>query len=229
MSNIWLYEFCSDVAYFFINIHKRLTCRKVYIGRGARVNLHAELEGNNKIERNTIFAGKMGKYSYIGANSLIVGSLGRFCSIGGNVFFLASTHPSKNWISTHPSFYSVKKQSGISFTTKNRFNEYPKKEGHPFSIEIGNDVYIGFGATILGPVTIGDGAIIAACSVVTKDVPPYAIVAGNPAKILKFRFEPDEVDFIQKTQWWNKDEEWLKENADKFCSFKTFCQIYSID
>lgn len=227
MKSIWIYEFCSDIAFFFINIYKRISCKKILIGRGARVNIWARMEGYNKIERNTIFAGDLGRFSYIGANSLVVGKVGRFCSIGGNVTFLGSTHPTTGWISTHPSFYSTKKQVGISFTRINRFNEYPKKEGHTHSIEVGNDVYIGFGATIIGPVSIGDGAIVAACSVVTKDVPPYAVVAGNPARILRYRFEPNEIDTIQKSQWWNNDVKWFRENSEKFNSYATFCDIYA--
>lgn len=114
--SLWFYELCSDVAYFFINIYKRQSSSKIRIGRGERVNIHAQLEGFNKIERNAMFVGKLGKYSYVGANSLVSGEIGRFCSIGGNVRFLASTHPVKEFISTHPVFYSTKKQSGVSFT-----------------------------------------------------------------------------------------------------------------
>ena len=130
--NLWLYEICTDVAYIIIDIYKRMTSHKLRIGRGARINIHAQFEGYNKIERGARFVGKLGKYSYVGANSLISGDVGRFCSIGENVIFLTSTHPVKELISTHPVFYSKKKQSGISFTKENLFNEYPIKEGHKY-------------------------------------------------------------------------------------------------
>ena len=220
--SLWLYEVCADMAFFFINIYKRLSSHKIRIGKGARVNFHAKLEGYNKIERSSWFIGKIGRYSYIGANCIVKGEIGRFCSIGGNVTFLTSTHPVKEFISTHPVFYSNKKQSGISFTKTNLFNEYPIKEGHQFSIEVGNDVYIGYGVTIIGPVTIGDGVVIGSGSVVTKDIPPYAIVAGNPAKILKYRFDEKQIDYLEKVQWWNKDDEWLAAHATHFMSFDSF-------
>lgn len=225
--NLWFYEVCTDVAYFFINVYKRVTSPNVRIGRGAKVNIHAKLEGYNKIERNSLFVGEMGRYSYIGVNCRINGLIGRFCSIGGNVVFLSSTHPVRDFISTHPVFYSKKKQSGKSFTSKNLFNEYPKKEGHRYSIEIGNDVYIGYGVTVIGPVSIGNGAVIGACSVVTKDVPPYAIVVGNPAKILKYRFNANEIELLERVQWWNKDEDWLAEHAEQFTSFESFEKCFS--
>lgn len=227
MNSIWFYEFCTDIAYFFINIYKRITSHKVSIGKGAHVNFNSKLEGHNKIERNSIFGGYLGKYSYIGTNCLVVGSIGRFCSIGGNVTFLTSTHPVREWVSTHPIFYSTKKQVGISFTKKNLFNEHPKKEGHRYSIEVGNDVYIGYGVIVVGPVSIGNGAIIAAGSVVTKDVPPYAIVGGVPAKIIKYRFEKDEIDLLNDSKWWEKDELWLRDNASYFCSIESFRKIKS--
>ena len=225
MYNIWLYELCSDIAYFFVNIYKRITCHKVMIGRGARVNVHSKLEGYNKIERDSIFSGTLGKYSYVGANCLVVGSIGRFCSIGGNVTFITSTHPTKDWVSTHPVFYSAKKQIGISFIENSLFDEHPKKEGHAYSIEVGNDVYIGYGVTIIGPTSIGNGAIIAAGSVVTKDVPSYAIVGGNPAKIIRYRFEPEEIELINESKWWEKDESWLKSNSHNFQSIDLFREI----
>ena len=222
--SLWFYELCSDIAFFFINIYKRLTSPKIKIGRGARINIHAELEGFNKIERNSIFVGKIGKYSYIGANSFINGEVGRFCSIGENVKFLIATHPVTGFVSTHPVFYSNKKQSGVSFTKTSRFNEYPKKEGHKYSIEVGHDVYIGYGAIVIGPVSIGNGAVIGAGSVVTKDVPPYAVVVGNPARVLKYRFEEAQIDLLEKSRWWNNDDDWLAAHANQFLSFESFAK-----
>ena len=76
---------------------------------------------------------------------------------------------------------------------------------------IGNDVWVGYGATILRGVNIGNGAIIGAGAVVTKDVPPYAVVAGVPAKIIRFRFDDNKIDSLQKSNWWDKpfDYEWM--------------------
>lgn len=216
MKQILIYEIVTDVLYPFINIYKRLTSRHVLIGKGAHVSFKSKLEGYNKIERNTIFKGELGIGSYIGANSLVVGRIGRYCSISGEVKFITLTHPFKKWVSTHPAFYSTKKQSGISFVTHQRFCEGPIKEGQDYSIEIGNDVYIGYGAKLIGSIRVGDGAIIGASSVVTKDVPPYAVVAGNPAKIIRYRFREDEINQLMERKWWNNDLEWLRNNQYRF-------------
>jgi acetyltransferase-like isoleucine patch superfamily enzyme len=74
-------------------------------------------------------------------------------------------------------------------------------------ITIGNDVWIGYGVTILSGVTIGDGAVIGACSVVTNDVEPYAIVAGNPAKFIRYRFSPEKIKYLLELRWWDKSPE----------------------
>jgi acetyltransferase-like isoleucine patch superfamily enzyme len=81
---------------------------------------------------------------------------------------------------------------------------------------IGNDVWIGANSTILSGVKIGDGAIIGAGAVVTNDVPPYAIVAGNPAKIIRFRFSEEQISKLLKIAWWNWDEDKIKANIDYF-------------
>lgn len=77
---------------------------------------------------------------------------------------------------------------------------------------IGNDVWIGDDSLVLGGVVIGDGAIIAARSVVTKNVEPYSIVGGVPAKLIRFRFDKEIRSHLQKSEWWNRDENWLRDN-----------------
>ena len=84
---------------------------------------------------------------------------------------------------------------------------------------IGNDVWIGWGVLIKGGVTIGNGAVIGAYSVVTKDVPPYAVVAGVPAKVIKYRFEQEKIDLLQQLQWWDWDIDRIYENLDRLRNF----------
>src|SRR5690606_12842951 len=111
--------------------------------------------------------------------------IGRFCSIGSDARIgLGGTHPTDR-VSTHPAFYSPMPRSQLTFAQKASFEEYPG------SVIIGNDVWIGAGATIVDGVSIGDGAIVAARSMVTKDVPPYAIVGGVPSKLIRYRI-PEE-------------------------------------
>src|SRR5208283_3837715 len=81
-------------------------------------------------------------------------------------------------------------------------------------IRVGNGVWIGYGVTIFTGVTIGDGAIIGACSVVSKDIPPYAVACGNPIKVIKYRFDEVTIAKLLKIAWWDRGEEFVKENAD---------------
>ena len=98
---------------------------------------------------------------------------------------------------------------------KNLFDEFP-------STDIGNDVWIGNNVIIKYGVKIGDGAILGAGAVVTKDVEPYSIVGGVPAKVIKYRFSPDEIKFLLAFKWWDKDLNWLKENKHKFQNIGEF-------
>lgn len=135
--------------------------------------------------------------------------IGKYCSIAENVtIFLGGNHRI-DWISTYP-FNVLNEQ----FPNARTIIGHPNTKG---DVSIGNDVWIGLGATILSGVTIGNGAVIAAMAVVTKNVPPYAIVAGNPAKIVKYRFSQDIIDSLEKTQWWNWPVEKINKNINKIC------------
>lgn len=122
--------------------------------------------------------------------------LGKFTSIAGEVtIFLGGNHR-VDWVTTYP----------FSVLFKDVWPEAAKIEGHPTSngdVIIGNDVWIGFGSTILSGITVGDGAVIAANSLVTKNVPPYAIVGGNPAKLIKYRFDDQTIQRLLELAWWD--------------------------
>lgn len=124
--------------------------------------------------------------------------VGKFCSIAEEVkIFLGGNHRI-DWITTFP--FSALWPSAKDII------------GHPSTkgdVVIGHDVWIGYGATILSGVTIGNGAVIGAFSVVAKDVPPYSIVVGNPAKVVKKRFSDDKIDILQKLRWWDWENEKL--------------------
>jgi len=96
------------------------------------------------------------------------------------------------------------------------------------AIEIGNDVWIGTGSTILTGVKIGDGAVIAANAVVTNDIPPYAIVGGTPAKVLKYRFSPEIINELLQIQWWNWEIDKIKENKDLFYGDLTMVKLQNL-
>jgi acetyltransferase-like isoleucine patch superfamily enzyme len=121
--------------------------------------------------------------------------IGKYCSIAGGVtIFLGGNHR-PDWVTTYP-FSAIAdvwpEGSGI--------------EGHPKSkgdVRIGNDVWLGYKSTIMSGVSVGDGAVVAACAVVTKHVPPYAIVGGNPARIIRYRFDEETIERLMAIKWWD--------------------------
>jgi acetyltransferase-like isoleucine patch superfamily enzyme len=182
--------------------------KKLIISSGCNID-HSKFGINNFLGQNVNFVNsEIGNYSYIGNNSKIKNTkIGNFCSIGPNVQIILGKHPT-NLVSTHPAFYSNNKQFK-TFSDINHIEEYG-------SVTIGNDVWISEGVIIPNDVIIGNGAIIAARSIVTKDVEPYAIVAGSPAKLIKFRFDKLTCEKIQNSEWWKWDEKKLKINHAKF-------------
>lgn len=190
--------------------------KHLVIKKGANVAVSSSFEGYNTIGINTFFGGSMGFGTYIGDNSRISAKIGRYCSISSSVEVALGTHPTKNWVSTHPSFFSLNNPSGLYYSKTQRFEEKTPQT------EIGNDVWIGYGALILGGIKIGDGAIVAAGAVVTKDVPPYAIVGGVPAKIIRYRFSEEEINKLLKIKWWNFPQDKLRSVSEDFANISDF-------
>lgn len=142
-------------------------------------------------------------YSYIANNSRITNArIGKFCSIGPNFCCGLGIHP-VDGISTSPMFYSTAKQNGITLCKESKLEESKQTI-------IGHDVFIGANVTVLDGVTIGNGAVIGAGAVVVKDIPPYAIAVGVPAKVVKYRFNVHQINELQKIEWWNFSEKELE-------------------
>lgn len=170
----------------------------------------------------------VGRGTYCGSRcNLINLEIGKFCSISSDVKVIFGEHPTQNWVTTYPGFYSSKNRGLISFVNTDRFEEYKYVEGNRFFSKIGNDVWIGSNALIMSGITIGDGAIIAAGAVVTTDVNPYEIVGGVPAKKIRKRFTDEEIEFLLSCKWWDKDENWLRNNAESFSSFEDFKNAFN--
>lgn len=166
----------------------------------------------------------MGRGSYIGKDGNFNDTLmGRYCSVGNRVKIVSYTHPSKNYVSTHPAFFSLLMQAGFTYTLQQTFQEQRLLDREArIAVTIGNDVWIGDEAMIMGGLKIHDGAIIAARSVITRDVPPYTIVGGVPAKEIGKRFNDKEIEFLLNFRWWEKSEEWISNNIEIFQDIKQF-------
>lgn len=213
-----------------IRLYMRLYVLKhksVKYQRGVLFNPSCSFEGNNLISSGSSLRNvRMGFGSYVNANCHLGNtSIGRYSCIGPYVRTASGRHPTRDFVSVHPAFYSADHCVGFSYVSENKFNEmhYAIDNGsEKFAVDIGNDVWIGAGVTLLDGVKIGDGAVVGANSLVTKDVEPYTIVAGTPAKTVRTRFSDEDIQFLLQTQWWNLGEETIQQYADSFENIAQF-------
>lgn len=174
------------------------------------------LEGGNRIGANCSISGSVGRGTYICRDCRLEADIGRYCSIAFDVQTVCGRHPLEKFVSTHPAFFSTKKQCGFSFVEKNFFEEYRYADHERrVHVRIGNDVWIGAGARIIGGVTVHHGAVILAGAVVTKDVPAYTVVGGVPAKVMRYRFDASTIETLLRFCWWDKSHEWLQKHAEE--------------
>lgn len=190
---------------FFINKLLRLINRPAL--RNCQIDKTAKVgTGSNCISVT------MGRYSYMGKNNSVCNaSIGSFCSIASYCAIGGGAHDLQA-VSTSPVFHEGKNLFGTNLGSLSSKLNAP--------VVIGSDVWIGEGVFIKDGLKIGNGCIIGAHSVVTRDVPDYAVVAGAPAKIIRYRFSEEEIETLSRTQWWNWPEDKLK--AANFESFQTF-------
>lgn len=173
-----------------------------------------QIAKNNRFGKNCRLGGpgyisgsEIGDYTYIETNCRISATkIGKFCSIAPYTIIGLAEHPVKNFVSTHPIFYRNIPTYGYDFTPQDNHVEITQTT-------IGNDVWIGAGVTVKSGLDIGHGAVIGAGAVVTKDIPPYAIYAGVPAHLIRYRFDRETISFLLKVKWWDKDIEWLRNNV----------------
>lgn len=200
--------------------------RNVKLGKFSKINQNTVFEGDNRVgERSTLYDTIVGRGSYLGPYADLMNTqIGRYCSIGKRLSIIAGRHPSYKFVSTHPAFFSIRGQAGFTFVESPLFPEYKYADTEKkLFVSIGSDVWIGDGVSIMDGVTIGDGAIIAAGSIVNKDVEPYSIVGGVPAKLIKMRFSGEEISFLLKEKWWNNSAVWIQENIELFDNVELFC------
>ncbi|NLN26072.1 MAG: hypothetical protein GX163_10610 [Bacteroidetes bacterium] len=208
----------SSIHGLGVKIYRNAELRESILGNDVQVGddsilLKCKLESNIAINRrNFIQESQIGRFTYTGFNTVIRGvEIGRFCSISWNVSIGGKNHDIEH-VTTSAiwGFYNMLGEKLTDF-------QYNKGKG---ICQIGNDVLISSGAIILRNVKIGNGAVIGAGAVVTKDVEPYSIVAGVPAKKIKMRFDDKTIEALEEIQWWNWPIEVIRENLDLIYSTK---------
>lgn len=162
------------------------------------------------------YRGKIGRYSYIGNNSFVIDTeIGNYTSIAPDCYIGGTNHP-MDWVSTSPVFHKWENLMKKNFSN------------HEFEIFnntiVGNDVWIGNKVMIKAGITISDGAVVGMGSIVTRDIGPYEIWAGNPAKMIRKRFDDDVIEKLMEIKWWEWSEEKLEVHASDFDSPRTFIE-----
>lgn len=154
------------------------------------------------------YRGKLGKYSYIGNNSFVSDTdIGSFTSISTDCYIGGTSHPT-DWVSTSPVFHKWENIMKKNFA-RHEFEIFKRTT-------IGNDVWIGNRVMIKAGVKIGDGAVVGMGSIVTKDIGSYEIWAGNPARLIRKRFDDETIDALEKMKWWEWDDNKIEKYAEKF-------------
>ena len=185
------------LKYFLSKIFKKMRLSSI---------LNSSIHKTSKVESGSSFINsKMDKHSFCGYDCDINHTfIGSFCSIANGVTIGGGMHPSE-WVSTSPVFFSERD------SVKAKFSKHERKKVQ--NTVIGHDVWIGQNVIIKQGVNIGTGAIIGMGSIVTKDVPPYNIYAGNPAKFIRKRFDDKVIDSLLKSEWWHMEEIKLEQYA----------------
>lgn len=184
----------KNVSFLSLWDNRTTFTKRTIICRGAKIN-----------------CSQIGRYVRVGINTEVNGAIiGNFTAIGRNVILGPGKHPT-NRITSHSIFY----MRG-SWGWHDDWVEDFKYSDEDVRIIVGNDVWIGLGAIVMNGVKIGDGATIGAGAVVTKDVPPYAIVGGVPAKVIKYKYSPEVIDRLEEINWWNLSDEEITKRVGFF-------------
>lgn len=193
-----------------------------YAGKNVYIEYMAELSAvtfsrNNKVYKYARLRDvRLGRFSYISRDTQVYSAIiGDFSCIGPDTMIGPGEHPVKGYVTSHPAFYSTLAQAGITFSDRDYVNEIPQTI-------IGHNVWIGARCVIRAGVTIGDGAVIAAGAVVTKNVEPYTVCGGVPARLIHRRFDAETEQFISQSKWWEWDEKELASNAHLFRDVNLF-------
>lgn len=184
---------------------------------GCRFSHASQLDDRSGFGQGVVIGGSsiivdsnLGRNTYVAGAKVAHADVGSFCSIGPEALIGPGSHPT-HFVSTNPLFYSTRTLFGWSFADKDLVDDTAR-------IHIGSDVWIGARAIVFNGVRIGHGAIVGANALVNKDVPPYAIVAGVPARLLRMRFPDNVVNALLEWHWWDLSDDLLRQLAPQFCA-----------
>lgn len=207
-----------NLIYPFVRICKEIKTKSI-LKPGSYLRAGSVLEGRNYVGRNARL-----NHTLLGFGSQINDwgeftntRIGRYTSIGTHVMTVIGDHPLDRHASTHTAFYDASGPLGFTYVKTSTFDpqDYVDREQN-IQIEIGNDVWIGSGVKILSGVTIADGAVVGCGAVVTRDLEPYGIYAGIPAKLIRKRFDDATIEKLLEQKWWNRSEEWIGAHIAQF-------------
>jgi acetyltransferase-like isoleucine patch superfamily enzyme len=199
------------LLYYWSKLFKKLKGKAIV---KSQIHKTSKVEAGSEIVNSTF-----DKHSFCGYNCEIINcKIGSFCSIANNVIIGGGMHP-MNWVSTSPVFYEGRD------SVKAKYSEH-KRDPIKTTI-IGNDVWIGSNAIIKQGITIGDGAVVGMGSVITKDVEPYSIVGGCPAREIRKRFDEETATQLLQIKWWNFSDNELKHYAPLFKDPEQFIKNYN--
>lgn len=219
-----LYKIKKYINNIKIKKTKNTLIKTLSIGENFNVGENCIISKGVLIEKNV----SIGDCTYISSDTTIDSNvqIGKYCSIARNVFIAPGVHKS-NYVTTHPILFNPYWRKKLNIKENNKYDKVIGKEEE--KTYIGNDVWIALNAIIMRGVTIGDGAIIGAGAIVTKDVEPYSVVVGNPAKHIKYRFEKEEIEKMQNLpkKWWDFSKEELEKKLSHMYEIKEYLKLYN--
>ena len=203
----------------------------VVLGNSVVLDNKCTFEGYNYIGNNsTVYSSEIGYGTYIASDThLSMAKIGRYSAIGREVRTFLGRHPVKDFVSINPAFYSPRSITGLSFPCGKIFEEHLFADTNKnFVVSIGNDVWIADRVVIMDGITVGDGAVIGLGSIVTKDIEPYSINVGSPAKKIRMRFTDTEIEYLLKFKWWSKNSAWINENKELFSNITNLMNTHPL-
>lgn len=167
--------------------------------------------------RVDISESEIGDYTYFaGDASAIYAKIGKYCSIASHVRINPGNHPMGRVMQHHLTYRRIK--YGLGAADDEAFFDWRRAD----AVEIGHDVWLGHGVVVMAGVKIGTGCAVGSGAVVTKDLPPYSVAVGVPARVIRKRFDHDTIEKLLKSQWWDWDRKTLEEKFEEFLDLETF-------